>query len=172
MKFILNTPVLILNANFEPLNVCNVKRAIGLLMKDKASMILNGRGEIHTISKSFPIPSIIRLQYMVKRPRPSVKLCKKEIFRRDNYTCQYCSRKVDYPTLDHVIPRHLGGSHSWSNLVTACPSCNHHKGGKTLDQVPHMKLSRTPKAPPISAQYIFGKYLKENGEWVDFVQGW
>jgi 5-methylcytosine-specific restriction endonuclease McrA len=81
--------VLVLNANFEPLNVCNMHKAVCLMVMDKAQLVMNGRGEIRTIDRSFPRPSVIRLQNMVHRPRPKVKLTRKEIFRRDNYTCQF-----------------------------------------------------------------------------------
>lgn len=171
MNFDLSTPVLVLNANFEPINVCNVRRAIGLIVKEKATMVMDGRGVVNTIQISFPIPSIIRLERMIKRPRPVVKLSKHEILRRDNFTCQYCGQRTAHLTLDHVIPRRLGGPHSWENLVTACPGCNHRKGGRTLEQV-HMALLHVPVAPPASANYIFGHYLISHEEWLAFVEGW
>ncbi len=164
-------PVLVLNANFEPINVCNTHRAIGLILTGKANLVLNGRGEIKTVSRSYPRPSIIRLEKMVKRPRPRIKLTKREILRRDDFTCQYCGQRTQSLTIDHVIPRHLGGTHEWNNLVTACPACNHHKGGRTLDQA-HMRLLHLPAEPPASAYYIFGRHLKENQEWMPFVEGW
>lgn len=164
-------PVLVLNANFEPVNVCTTHRAIGLVLTGKATMVLNGRGEIHTITRTFPIPSIIRLERMIKRPRPSVKLNKREILRRDDYTCQYCGLHVPFLTLDHVIPRHLGGQHTWNNLVAACPACNHRKGGRTLEQA-QMRLLRSPTSPPSSAQYIFAHHIKENVEWLPFIENW
>lgn len=164
-------PVLVLNANFEPINVCNIRRAVGLVISGKAMLVLNGRGEIRTVSRSYPRPSIIRLERMVKRPRPRVKLTKREILRRDDYTCQYCGLRSSSLTIDHVIPRHMGGEHRWENLVTACPSCNHRKGGRTLDQS-QMRLLHPPKEPPTNANYIFARHLKDNIEWLPFVEGW
>ena len=164
-------PVLVLNANFEPINVCSIRRAMGLILNNKASLVLDGRGELCTVSASFPKPSIIRLDKMVKRPRLSVHLTKREILRRDEYTCQYCGQKVSYLTIDHVIPRRLGGSHSWENLVAACPSCNHHKGGRTAEQA-QMRLLQIPREPPSSAIYLFSRHLGENQEWLPFIEGW
>ena len=140
-------------------------------MADKATLVLNGRGYIRTVRRNVPSPSIIRLSYMVKRPRPTVKLNKHEIFRRDHFTCQYCGKKTSSLTLDHVIPRHMGGAHSWDNLVAACPSCNLRKGGRMVDQC-GMHLLSFPSAPPASANYIFGKYLVQHEEWLSFVDGW
>ena len=171
MSRILFAPVLVLNANFAPINVCNVRRAVGLIMDEKATLVLNGRGYIHTVREHYPCPSIIRLAYMVKRPRPVVKLNKQEIFRRDGYTCQYCGIRPVRPTLDHVVPRHMGGTHSWENLVTACPSCNLRKGGRTVEQA-NMRPRTRPINPPATADYIFGKYLKSNEEWENFIAGW
>jgi 5-methylcytosine-specific restriction endonuclease McrA len=167
----MNEPVLVLNANFEPLNVCNTRRAITLVISGKANLVMNGRGYIRTVSKAFPRPSIIRLSHMIKRPRQHVHLTKREILRRDNYTCQYCGRKMLHLTIDHIIPRHLGGCHTWENLVAACPSCNHHKGGRTLEQA-HMKLLKQPKEPPSSATYVFAKHIENNREWMPFIEGW
>lgn len=167
----LSVPVLVLNANYEPINVCTTKRALGLVITDKASLIMNGRGVIHTISTTFPCPSIIRLMQMIKRPRPQIKLTKQEIFRRDHYSCQYCGSRGPALTLDHRIPRRLGGKHTWDNLVTACTNCNHKKGGRTPKQA-NMKLYKRPFAPKATAIYIFGRYLKHNEEWVEYVEGW
>ncbi len=79
-------PVLVLNANFEPLNVCTTRRAITLILAGKASLVLNGRGVIHTVNFAYPRPSVIRLERMVKRPRLRVRLTNREILRRGNYT--------------------------------------------------------------------------------------
>ena len=164
-------PVLVLNANFEPINVCSMRRAIGLILTDKAAMVVNGRGHIHTINQLLPRPSVIRLEHMIHRPRPRVKLTRREVFRRDNYTCQYCGRRDVPLTVDHILPKRLGGKHIWTNVVAACPACNHRKGGRRLEEV-HMSLLHTPLEPPASAVYLYGRHLVENGEWEQFIEGW
>lgn len=163
--------VLVLNANFEPINVCNTRRAIGLILSGKAALIANGRGHIHTVSQNFPLPSVIRLEHMIQRARPRIKLSRREVFRRDSYVCQYCGRKGTDLTIDHVLPRHLGGLHIWTNVVTACAACNHHKGGRRLEEA-HMALLHFPKEPPSSAHYIFGRHILDNHEWEPFIVGW
>ena len=167
----MNEPVLVLNANFAPINVCSTRRAMGLILTGKASLVMNGRGYIQTISRNIPKPSIIRLGRMVKRPRPRVKLSKHEIFRRDNYTCQYCGKRTGYLTIDHVLPRRLGGIHSWENLVAACAPCNHYKGGRTADQA-GMSLLKIPKEPSSSAVYIFARHVRRNIDWEPYLSGW
>ena len=164
-------PVLLLNANFEPINVCSTRRAVGLLLMGKAEMLLNGRGYIHSVRQAYPRPSVIRLGYMVRRPRPRVRLSKREIFRRDEHSCQYCGARSGRLTIDHIIPRHRGGEHEWFNLVTACPGCNLRKGGRTLGEA-HMTLLRPPREPRPSALYLFGNHLPTNEEWRQFLEGW
>lgn len=167
----MNEPVLVLNANFQPINVTCIYRALNLVLSDKATLISNGRGVIHSVSQTFPIPSVIRLNRMVKRPRPSVKLTRKEIFRRDHFTCQYCGRQTSELTIDHVIPRRLGGQTRWDNVVSACPRCNHLKGGMTPDQSGMYPL-KPPKHPPNTADYLFGKHINQNQNWEVFLLGW
>ena len=164
-------PVLVLNANFEPINVCNTRRAIGLLLAGKADMVMNGRGYIRIVRELIPRPSVIRLESQIHRPRPHVKLTRREVFRRDNYTCQYCGKREGGLTVDHVIPRHLGGAHIWTNVVAACPSWNHRKGGRKVEEA-HMRLSLPPREPPANAAYIFGKHLSEYREWEPYISGW
>ncbi len=163
--------VLVLNANFEPINVCEMRRAVGLLIGDKATMVLNGRGVIRTSQNTFPRPSVIRLTYMIRRPHPQVKLTRRELFRRDNYTCQYCGKQKPDLTMDHVIPRHLGGQQSWDNIVTACAECNHMKGGRTVQEA-NLHLQHPPRIPPASIHYLFEHYLTSNFEWKPFIEGW
>ena len=167
----MNAAVLVLNANYEPINVCDTHRAVNLILADKASLILNGRGEIRSVNLALPRPSVIRLEHMVPHPRPKIKLTRKEVFRRDNHTCQYCGRYTLDLTIDHVVPRHLGGMHIWNNVVAACSHCNHRKGGRTLDES-SMRLLHLPKEPPTSARYVFGRHLVENSEWEPFIAGW
>lgn len=167
----MNEPVLVLNANFEPLNVCTTRRAVCLVVAGKAEMLLNGRGYIKTVRETYPRPSIIRIGYMIKRPRPRVRLSKREIFRRDGHTCQYCGTRHARMTLDHVVPRHQGGLHTWDNLVTACANCNLKKGGRSLAHV-HMSLLRQPQEPRPTAMYLYGSHLEYNEAWRPFLQGW
>jgi 5-methylcytosine-specific restriction endonuclease McrA len=167
----MNEPVLVLNGNYEPINVCSTKRAMGLILADKAMVVENGRGVIHTVSRTYERPSVIRLGYVVRRPRPRVRLCKREILRRDGYRCQYCGRESSQLTLDHIVPRYRGGEHSWENLVAACPQCNRRKGGRELEKTP-MKLLRQPFEPRSSAKYLYGRYKDGNGTWEKYLEGW
>ena len=149
----LNSSVLVINQNYEPINVCNAKRAIVLLDKGKAELLENGLGEIHTISLTLPVPSVIRLVNLIRRPFVQRKLSKKEILIRDRYTCQYCGQQARDLTLDHVIPRRQDGQHTWENVATACGPCNRRKAGLTPAQA-QMKLLRRPKAPHPSPYYV------------------
>ena len=163
--------VLVLNANYEPINVCNMRRAVCLMIMDKASLVQNGRGWIHTIGDTFPKPSVIRLEKMVHKPRPRVKMTRKEVFRRDHYTCQYCGSQSRDLTIDHIKPKHLGGTHSWNNVVTACSYCNHKKGGRPLEQT-GMALLKDPTEPPASASYIYDHFISMYQDWEPFIKGW
>ncbi|MBI2165613.1 MAG: HNH endonuclease [Chloroflexi bacterium] len=147
-------PVLVLNLNYEPLNICDVRRALVLLTLGKAELLENGRGEIRTPSTVFPIPSVIRLEYMVRRPFFQRRLSRREVFRRDRYTCQYCGRQTRELTLDHVIPRVRGGVHTWENVASACIPCNHRKAGLTPREV-GMMLLRRPRAPRANPYSLF-----------------
>jgi 5-methylcytosine-specific restriction endonuclease McrA len=167
----MNEPVLVLNGNYEPINVCTTKRAMGLILAGKARVLENGRGFIHTVSCTYERPSVIRLVYVVHRPRPRVRLCKREILRRDGYRCQYCGKETNHLTLDHVIPRFRGGPHSWENLVAACPQCNRRKGGRTLADA-RMSLLHQPFEPRPTAQYLYGRYTGGNGTWARYLEGW
>lgn len=167
----LGSAVLVLNQNYEPLNVCNDKRALILVDRGKAEVLEHGQGEIHTPSMNFARPSVIRLVYMIRRPRPKARLTRREIFIRDNFTCQYCGVRGKNLTIDHVIPRHRGGQHTWDNLVSACRACNHRKGGKTLEEA-KMKLHRPPAQPRVSPYYLLGQYLQSYTEWQKFVPEW
>jgi len=163
--------VLVLNANFEPINICDLRRAFGLMLTEKATLVSNGRGYFFSINQKYPIPSVIRLQRMIHRPRAQVHLTRKEIFRRDHYTCQYCGHHSANLTIDHVIPKRLGGEFSWENLVTSCSVCNHKKGGRMVHDA-GMKLLRIPKPPPGNAMYIFARNNFTDEEWLPYLQGW
>lgn len=146
--------VLVLNLNYEPLNICGLGRAVALVGSGKAEILASGMEDIRTARAVIPRPSVIKLQYLVRRPRAQVRLTRREVFIRDDYTCQYCGLRGRELTLDHVIPRHLGGRHVWDNLVSACRPCNHRKGGKRLDET-RMRLARPPRRPP-ATQYFTG----------------
>ena len=143
---VLTAPVLVLNLNYVPINVCNVRRAVILVGKGKAELLENHRGQIHTVTTIFDVPSIIRLVYLVRRPFAPRKLSKREVFLRDRFICQYCGKKTQDLTLDHVVPRRQRGAHTWENVVAACINCNLHKAGRTPVEA-KMGLSRAPRAP-------------------------
>ena len=143
---LIRAPVLVLNLNYVPVNVCSVRRAIVMVDKGKAELLEQHDGSLHTVSGEIEAPAIIRLVYLVKRPFLPRKLSKKEVFLRDRFTCQYCGKKAQDLTLDHVIPRRQNGAHTWENVVTACNRCNLRKAGHTPAEA-RMKLRTVPRAP-------------------------
>src|ERR1700716_3385343 len=166
---VVDANVIVLNLDFQPLNVCNVRRPAVLIAKEKASVGEQNGPLITSERLSFPSPSVIRLAYHVKRPRPVVKMTRKEVLVRDDHTCQYCGRRGHDLTLDHVIPRHRGGQHVWENVVAACKGCNHKKGGRKL-QESHLALARLPFRPPSTPSYLFSSYIRAGErQWFKFL---
>ena len=160
--------VLVLNQNYEPLNVCHTHRAVVLLISGRAEIVLDSRGYIATPTARFPRPSVIRLAHQVQRPRPRIKLSRRAIFRRDNFTCQYCGTQSNHLTIDHVVPRYRGCKHVWENVVSACPTCNRRKGGKTLVET-RMTLRHKPAEPSPTTRALFAHYLNEYRDWAPFL---
>ena len=150
--------VLLLNANYEPLNVCNIRRAVALIMLGKAEVIQETGKCVATSTGSLDVPSVVRMRYQVKRPIPRLRLSRHSILARDNYECQYCGAKKDL-TIDHVIPRWVGGPQSWENLVACCRKCNLKKADKTPQQA-NMRLKKTPRRPHYVPYLSLQKYIK------------
>lgn len=160
--------VLVLNQNYEPLNVCHVHRALILLDKGKAETLENGNGYFRTVRVVIPLPSVIRLVYQVRRPLPKRKLTRREVFVRDHYACQYCGKEGRDLSIDHVLPRHRGGMHAWDNVVAACVQCNHRKGSRTPAEA-GMRLVTPPKAPSVGPYHLFSNYLTARQDWRKFI---
>lgn len=140
--------VLVLNATHMPINICGWKRAMKLIFKGKA-LVLRGSGAM--INEKYVLPLVVRLQNYIPRPYREIVLNRKNIYLRDNHTCQYCGKNGNL-TIDHVIPKSRGGVDSWSNIVACCIRCNNRKGDKLLEEA-GMKLKRSPYKPP-SALYL------------------
>jgi 5-methylcytosine-specific restriction endonuclease McrA len=164
----INLPVLVLNQNYEPLNICRARRAVVLVYCGKAEMLEDGSGFIHSVGQIFSVPSVIRLAYMIKRPRPKRKLTRLEVFNRDQYICQYCGKESRQLTLDHVIPRYRGGEHTWENVVSACIPCNRHKAGRTPEQA-GMRLIRRPSPPRDKLPFYIPLQLKSQLQWQKYL---
>lgn len=169
---LLNAQVLVLNQNYEPLNICNAKRALVMVFTGKAEILELDGLVLHTIDQDFRAPSVIRLATLIKRPRPQVKLTRREVFIRDHYTCQYCGRQTRDLTIDHVVPKSRHGAHTWENLVSACKECNHRKGGKTVQEA-RMRLLHEPYCPRAGAYYTIQRKLSHElrEEWLKFIPG-
>ncbi|MBL8231629.1 MAG: HNH endonuclease [Bryobacterales bacterium] len=142
----LRNPVLVLNASYEPINVCAVRRALVLVLKGVASTEEHSVTNVHSTRQSFRVPSVIRLLEYRRIPHQSRALSRKNILLRDRYTCQYCGKTLPSSelTLDHVVPRSRGGDGSWENLVACCNPCNNRKGNRTPDEA-NMRLNRMPR---------------------------
>jgi 5-methylcytosine-specific restriction endonuclease McrA len=140
--------VLVLNATYEPINVCTVRRATVLLLKDRAEIVERGRSALHSESVTVPRPIVIRLVTYVRIPRDAHrrKITRRAVFARDRWTCQYCGGVRGTLTVDHVIPRSKGGPSSWENIVTCCAPCNRRKGDK-LPKKAGMALLTDPRPP-------------------------
>ncbi len=143
---VLDEAVLVLNQNYEPLNVCSVRRALNLVFCGKASSVEPGVGRVRTVSEAFPVPSVVRLERYIRAPRRRVVLSKRNVLKRDSYQCQYCGLVDRKMTIDHVVPKKRNGPETWENLVAACTTCNARKGDRPLELV-GLRLLRKPKRP-------------------------
>jgi 5-methylcytosine-specific restriction endonuclease McrA len=139
--------VLVLNSSYEPLNVCSVRRAVVLVLKEKAELIETGSRRLRSESFTLAQPVVIRLVTYVRVPRDSTRrrITRRAVFARDSWTCQYCGRTT-HLTVDHVLPRSRGGASVWENIVTSCAPCNRRKGNHTPVEI-DMHPRRKPRAP-------------------------
>lgn len=139
--------MLVLNATYEPINVCTVRRAVVLLLKEKAEVVEQTERVLRSATSSLSRPIVIRLVAYVRIPRDTHrrKITRRAVFARDDWTCQYCGSRTQL-TVDHVVPRSKGGGSTWDNIVAACAPCNRRKGDLLPRQV-GMHLNRAPRTP-------------------------
>ena len=137
-----------LNASYEPINVCTVRRAAVLVLKERAEIIERADRSLHAESFTMPRPAVIRLMTYVRVPRDahSRKITRRAVFARDRWTCQYCGVERVTLTVDHVIPRSKGGTSSWEHIVACCAPCNRRKGDR-LPRHARMHPRTKPRTP-------------------------
>ena len=166
----MNHDVLVLNNDYEPLNICNLRRAVVLVFLGKAEVLHTNSKVIGTVGGSIHSPSVVKLRHHVKRPLPELRLSRRSIFARDSYACQYCGHQARELTIDHVVPKRLGGKSTWENLVCCCRRCNTRKGDKTLEQA-SISLTRQPRRPRYVPFISLTKYLEgaRNEVWRDYL---
>lgn len=141
--------VLVLNFTYEPINICSLRRAVVLILGEKAEIIEEGEGLIRSEKICLAQPFVIRLKYYVKVPRGRRRrISRKAILARDRFRCQYCG-STRHLTLDHVIPRSRGGSTTWDNLVTSCAPCNTDKGDNLPSEVGLTPRNRPRRPSPV-----------------------
>jgi len=142
----LHHPVLVLNASYEPVNVCAARRAIVLVLKGVAAPEEMSANKLRGARNEYSVPSVIRLLEYRRIPLQTRALSRKNILMRDRYTCQYCLRSGAGAnlTLDHVVPRSRNGESTWENLVACCHECNNRKGNRTPEEA-GMRLMRQPR---------------------------
>ncbi len=147
--------VLVLNQTYEPLHVCNAQRAVIMVLAGKAEKVeVDGR-RIRAATFSLRLPTVIRLlRYVRFSTRGQIAFSKRNVFRRDNYTCQYCGSRTKALTIDHILPRSRGGDTTWENVVAACRPCNTIKGDRTLHEA-GFSLLRKPRKP----HFLFHRFL-------------
>ena len=140
--------VLVLNASYEPLNVCTTRRAMILLLKEKAEMLERGDGVLRSETMSLDRPAVIRLISFVRVPRDihRRRITRRAVLARDGWTCQYCGSERPGLTVDHVIPRSRGGESVWENIVASCAPCNRKKGNRLPREI-SMHPRRHPRPP-------------------------
>jgi 5-methylcytosine-specific restriction endonuclease McrA len=144
--------VLVLNASYEPLNVCTVRRAHVLVYKGKAEIVEEHDLPLRSATSTFVRPHVIRLLQYIRVPRSvQRKISRRALFARDGWRCVYCG-SAGRLTLDHVVPRSRGGDSVWENVVTSCAPCNMRKGNRLLHEV-SMTL-HTPPRPPSPQLFI------------------
>jgi 5-methylcytosine-specific restriction endonuclease McrA len=163
----LHRPVLVLNASYEPINVCAARRALVLILKGVAAAEELSQIFVHSALQSLRLPSVIRLLEYRRIPVQTRALSRKNILIRDRYICQYCQRVLPSSelTLDHVIPRSRAGETTWENLVTCCHSCNNRKGNRTPEEA-GMRLIRQPRPFSLhTSRHLMRLLAKSDDQW-------
>ncbi|HNR99457.1 MAG TPA: HNH endonuclease [Planctomycetota bacterium] len=185
---VLTQPTLVLNRHWTPIRICTVKKALGLLAKGAAHVIVPDTYEsydfqswadlratadephIRTVSLRIKVPEMIRLRFCDHAGTPRVVFSRRNLFRRDRNTCQYCGRRLPSEALsiDHVVPRALGGRSTWTNCVVACHACNVRKGNK-LPADAAMKLLKPPREPRWRPTVLVALPVQRRESWDHFI---
>lgn len=162
--------VLVLNATYEPLNIVSVRRAILLLLKEKAEIVEAAEAYLRAERTSLRVPLVIRLVTYVAIPRRlTLPVTRRTVLARDHYTCQYCGHQPgkSHLTLDHIQPRSRGGLTTWENVVTACGSCNRRKGNRTPVEA-GLRLLSDPSRPRYVALVLLDD-ARQNAVWEKYL---
>ena len=150
---------LVLNATYEPLCVVPLRRAVVLVLAEKAIVVEATDSVMHSERLAVPVPTVVKLARYVRVPyRREVPLTRRAVLERDAHRCVYCAAKAD--TIDHVRPRSRGGGHVWTNVVAACARCNHRKGDRLLAEI-GWHLPVPPSAPPPTVAVVMGWTARE-----------
>jgi 5-methylcytosine-specific restriction endonuclease McrA len=163
----LHRPVLVLNASYEPINVCAARRALVLILKGVASAEEHAASAVHSSRACIQLPSVIRLLEYRRIPHQTRALSRKNILMRDRYTCQYCHKVLPSVelTLDHVMPRSRAGETAWENLVACCHPCNNRKGSRTPEEA-GMRLARQPRPFSLhTSRHLMRLLAKSDDQW-------
>ncbi len=157
---------LVLNASYEPLSVVTVRRALVLVLSERATLVHGTGRDLRSATSSFAEPSVVRLVHYVKVPHQTrVAVTRRSVFVRDGHRCQYCGAQAE--NIDHIIPRSRGGTHSWENVVACCRRCNTRKEGRLLEES-GFHLVRQPKAPR-SRLWLLAASGDVREEWAPYV---
>ena len=161
--------VLVLNRNYEVLNYVNWKKALCLVVTDQAEIVHESERIVRTVYLEFMVPSVIRLIHSAVRPKSGAKFSRVNVLKRDRYTCQYCGKIFSRHnlTIDHVIPKSLGGRTKWENVVAACKRCNNKKDDRLPEQA-GMRLIRKPEEPLYVRTIVPINTVRP--EWVDYLK--
>ncbi|QDU38815.1 CRISPR-associated endonuclease Cas9 [Maioricimonas rarisocia] len=172
---VLDRPTLVLNRNWQPVGVATVARVLVKVWNESARIVdpadyqlyswddwtrlapEDGEPTIRTTRHAFRVPEVIVLSHYDRIPKRTVAFSRRNVFKRDRYSCQYCGRRPgsEELTIDHVLPRAQGGTSTWENCVLACVDCNARKANRTPEQA-HMRLRKKPARPnwkPVYAAY-------------------
>ena len=184
---ILSEPTLVLDRNWLPVRVCSVRRALTMVFRGLATCIgddysshdfsswvaLGVKGEervIRTVTWTFRVPEVVVLARATRHARPRVAFSRRNLFRRDHHTCQYCGRRLAHEELsiDHVVPRSHGGRSEWKNCVAACTKCNAKKANRSPAEA-GMKTLRPPREPPAAVALAYQIGSIRHASWEQFV---
>jgi len=167
---------LVLNASYEPLSIITWQKALLMWFQEKVDILEYHAASARSVSASFKIPSVLKLKsYVRPKKLDGVRFCRENVYIRDNYTCQYCATRFPYRelTIDHVLPASQGGPKTWTNVVTACRSCNQVKANRTPEKA-KMPLLKPPRAPQWLPVLEFslgaGRDDKSPANWKDYLR--